>query len=59
MCLLGSCTINTQKDSPTDSKAYTSEYVCPMHCENSGSDSMGNCPVCGMEYIKNKKSSNK
>lgn len=33
---------------------YTSAYVCPMHCKGSGSDEMGNCPVCGMEYVKNK-----
>ncbi len=29
---------------------YTSAYVCPMHCEGSGSDEPGNCPVCGMTY---------
>lgn len=34
---------------------YTSAYVCPMHCKGSGSDESGNCPVCGMEYIKNNK----
>ena len=32
-------------------KEYTSEYVCPMHCEGSGSDKMGTCPVCGMDYV--------
>ncbi|HKK74287.1 MAG TPA: heavy metal-binding domain-containing protein [Saprospiraceae bacterium] len=30
---------------------YTSAYVCPMHCEGSGSDEMGQCPVCGMDYV--------
>lgn len=30
---------------------YTSEYVCPMHCEGSGSAEPGTCPVCGMEYV--------
>ena len=30
---------------------YTSAYVCPMHCEGSGSDEPGACPVCGMEYV--------
>lgn len=30
---------------------YNSAYVCPMHCEGSGSDSEGNCPVCGMAYV--------
>ncbi len=32
--------------------AYTSAYVCPMHCEDSGSDKEGTCPVCGMDYVK-------
>jgi len=30
---------------------YASAYVCPMHCEGSGSDEAGNCPVCGMAYV--------
>jgi hypothetical protein len=34
-------------------KEYTSAYVCPMHCEGSGSEEMGKCPVCGMDYVKN------
>ncbi|MTB50025.1 heavy metal-binding domain-containing protein [Lewinella sp. W8] len=32
-------------------KEYTSAYVCPMHCEGSGSDTAGECPVCGMAYV--------
>ncbi len=32
-------------------KEYTSAYVCPMHCEGSGSDQAGKCPVCGMDYV--------
>ena len=31
--------------------AYNSNYICPMHCEGSGSDSAGKCPVCGMDYV--------
>jgi len=31
--------------------AYTAAYVCPMHCEGSGSDAEGKCPVCNMDYI--------
>ena len=27
---------------------YTSKYICPMHCEGSGSNEPGFCPVCGM-----------
>lgn len=33
-----------------EGKAYTSAFICPMHCEGSGSDQPGNCPVCGMDY---------
>lgn len=35
-------------------KEYTSAYICPMHCKGSGSDKMGKCPVCGMDYVANK-----
>ncbi|MDG2419957.1 MAG: heavy metal-binding domain-containing protein [Saprospiraceae bacterium] len=31
---------------------FTSAYVCPMHCKDSGSDAAGTCPVCGMDYVK-------
>ena len=34
-------------------KEYTSAYVCPMHCDGSGSETSGACPVCGMDYVKN------
>lgn len=34
-----------------EGKEYTSAYVCPMHCEGSGSEEMGQCPVCGMDYV--------
>jgi hypothetical protein len=42
-------------ETPSDSQGYefTAKYVCPMHCEGSGSDVAGNCPVCGMEYVLN------
>jgi hypothetical protein len=32
---------------------YTSAYVCPMHCEGSGSKGPGVCPSCGMDYVMN------
>ena len=32
---------------------YTSAYICPMHCEGSGSEEPGKCPKCGMDYVKN------
>ncbi|NNF36092.1 MAG: hypothetical protein HKN68_18450 [Saprospiraceae bacterium] len=34
-------------------KEYTSAYICPMHCEGSGSSEEGTCPVCGMDYVIN------
>ena len=37
----------------TQGKEYTSAYVCPMHCEGSGSAEPGKCPVCGMDYVLN------
>ncbi|MBO0330474.1 heavy metal-binding domain-containing protein [[Muricauda] lutisoli] len=36
-----------------EGKEYASKYVCPMHCEGSGSDEEGKCPVCGMTYVLN------
>lgn len=38
-------------ESHGEGPAYTSAYVCPMHCEGSGSDQEGKCPVCGMDYV--------
>ena len=34
-------------------KEYTSDYICPMHCEGSGSENPGKCPVCKMDYVLN------
>jgi hypothetical protein len=36
-----------------DGPEYTSAYICPMHCEGSGSAEMGTCPVCKMDYVAN------
>jgi hypothetical protein len=36
-----------------DGPEYTSAYVCPMHCDGSGSDKAGTCPACGMDYVAN------
>ncbi len=58
--LLGSivaCNSNNSETNKTG-KEYTSAYVCPMHCEGSGSDSAGTCPVCGMDYIENTTNNN-
>lgn len=43
------------------SKEYASKYICPMYCKGSGSEKMGACPTCGMDYELNeqiKKESN-
>lgn len=67
LCLLASCkhecssTCNHDHQHYHDehidetSKEYSSAYVCPMHCEGSGSSEMGTCPVCQMDYVKKKK----
>ena len=34
-------------------KEYTSAYICPDHCKNSGSDKEGECLNCGMELMEN------
>ncbi len=66
--LLSSCgnsegNVNSSKDATTDNTEastddrgpeYTSAYICPMHCEGSGSDKEGKCPVCKMDYVANK-----
>ncbi|MFT4565074.1 MAG: hypothetical protein ACJA1A_002651 [Saprospiraceae bacterium] len=44
------------EDVSKQGKEYTSNYICPMHCEESGSDKPGKCPVCGMDYKMNDKS---
>lgn len=43
------CRKITPKD--TTGKEFTSPYICPMHCEGSGNDTAGTCPVCGMDYV--------
>lgn len=41
------------QDQDKSGPEYTSKYICPMHCEGSGSDEPGKCPVCGMDYKLN------
>lgn len=45
---------NNSTSTEQQGKEYTSAYVCPMHCKGSGSTEAGKCPVCGMDYAKNK-----
>lgn len=40
------------------SKEYASKYICPMYCVGSGSDKMGICPVCEMDYELNESMNN-
>ena len=42
-----------QDQNAEQSYAYTADYICPMHCEGSGSDKAGKCPVCKMDYVIN------
>ena len=51
---LMACTFtpNQSKKDQTGTE-YTSAYICPMHCEGSGSSEAGNCPVCKMDYVQN------
>ena len=52
--LFAACTINKDKsDNEKTGTEYTSAYVCPMHCEGSGSEEEGTCPVCEMDYVIN------
>jgi len=66
MVVLVSVSIVSCKDNKTETKTetetetnekqgkeYTSAYVCPMHCEGSGSDTEGTCGTCGMTLVKN------
>ena len=47
-----SCGSNSSGDNAHNTtKEYTSDYVCPMHCKDSGSSEMGTCPVCKMDYV--------
>ena len=54
--VFSSCANDTGNSNQTEKqgKEYTSAYVCEMHCEGSGSDEPGKCPVCGMDYVENK-----
>lgn len=45
------CSSNAASDK--SGKEYTSAYICPMHCTDSGSDEVGKCPVCKMAYVEN------
>lgn len=63
MVVFASVTIVSCKDNKAETKVeattekqgkeYTSAYVCPMHCKDSGSDKEGKCGTCGMALVKN------
>ncbi len=44
---------NESTNTEQQGKEYTSAYICPMHCADSGGDAVAKCPVCGMDYVKN------
>ena len=44
---------NSAPKGALDGPEYTFAYICPMHCEGSGSAEMGTCPVCKMDYVVN------
>ncbi len=46
--------VSIEKAKDKTGKEYTAAYICPMHCKGSGSDKAGTCPVCKMDYVKNK-----
>ena len=48
-----SCGDNNANQGTLEGAEYTSAYICPMHCEGSGSTEMGTCPVCKMDYVVN------
>jgi hypothetical protein len=56
----GACGSTENKDAATDNAGNEQvmidtehAYICPMHCENSASMEPGQCPVCGMDLVKN------
>ena len=49
----GQTDADAQTEQAEQGPEYTSAYICPMHCEGSGSDKPGECPVCGMDYEAN------
>lgn len=59
--VIASVTMVSCKDTKAETKTetvkqgteYTSAYVCPMHCKDSGSDKEGTCGTCGMTLVKN------
>jgi len=50
---ISSCGSNSSTNTEQKGKEYTSAYICPMHCDGSGSDKAGTCPVCKMDYVAN------
>jgi len=53
LLMFSSCGEEGGTENAEQGKEYTSAYVCPMHCEGSGSEEVGTCPVCGMDYVAN------
>lgn len=59
ICLLSTalfstaCGVDKSGDNAHETgKEYTSAYICPMHCKDSGAAEMGTCPVCKMDLVE-------
>lgn len=48
-------TVPSKEQAPTleEDVDFVAKYVCPNHCNGSGSDKQGDCSFCGMELIEN------
>ena len=47
------CSVNSEKQKSNNQHHTPGEYYCPMHCEGDKVyDSPGDCPVCGMDLVK-------
>ncbi|WP_322549621.1 heavy metal translocating P-type ATPase [Flavobacterium psychraquaticum] len=47
------CAGSNEKKQPVNNKHEAGTYYCPMHCEGDKVyDKFGDCPVCGMDLVK-------
>lgn len=46
---------NSSKQSKTieEDDDFVAKYICPNHCNGSGSNDKGTCKICGMDLIEN------
>lgn len=41
------------KKAEAQKEVAAAAYICPMKCEGSASDKLGDCPKCGMKLVAN------